>query len=272
MTIERNILGKVFIKGTIECKTGMHIGASKENMEIGAIDSPVVRDPVTREPYIPGSSLKGRMRALLEKALATEIGIIGETKRRNIGTDRNPIWIHVCDDAQDAINCEICRIFGSTGKGEGKRNFPARLIVRDLTLTTDSREKLSDIDTGLQYTEWKFENAIDRVTSAANPRQIERVPKGAEFYFELIYTVEDASHLRADLNNLKLSIALLKLDALGGHGSRGYGKVDIKYESIKGMTVDYLKDEKTGETAQCQTLEDIDSIIAIFTNNGKNQG
>src|SRR3989338_2370675 len=134
MTMDRNLLGKIIITGTLECLTGLHIGASKENMEIGAIDSPVVRDPITREPYIPGSSLKGKLRTLLEKALATDLGIIWKEKRRNIGTQNNEVWVHVCDDATNAVNCPICRIYGSTGKGEGKKNFPARLIVRDLKL------------------------------------------------------------------------------------------------------------------------------------------
>lgn len=256
--MDRNILGKIIILGTLECLTGMHIGASKENMEIGAIDLPVVRDPVTREPYIPGSSLKGKMRALLEKAL-------GITNRRDIGTRNNPVFVHVCDDANTAFNCNLCRIFGSTGKDGGK-NFPARLIVRDLYLTRNSVEKLSDIDTGLQYTEWKFENAIDRVTSAANPRQIERVPKGAEFEFELIYNVEDKNHIDDDLKNLKLALDLLKLDALGGHGSRGYGKVDIKYKDngIKAITAGYLKNGDSTKIARCNSLDDITQIKTLF--------
>ncbi|MGB9716726.1 MAG: type III-A CRISPR-associated RAMP protein Csm3, partial [Thermodesulfovibrionales bacterium] len=186
------------------------------------------------------------------------------TNKRNIGTESNQVLIHVCDDANSALKCQLCRVFGSTGKDGGK-NFPARLIVRDLVLTTDSRERLSDIDTGLQYTEWKFENAIDRVTSAANPRQIERVPKGAEFELELIYTVEDPSHVQDDLNNLKLAIELLKLDAIGGHGSRGYGKVDIKDITIKGMNVKYLKGEGDGK-AETDSLDKLSNIIAIFTN------
>ncbi len=260
--MNRHILGKVQISGKIKCLTGLHIGASKENIEIGAIDSPVVRDPVTREPYIPGSSIKGKMRALLEKALAVELGIVGTTKRRNIGTRNNEVWIHVCDDATEAVECSICRIFGSTSKGEGKKNFPARLLVRDAYLTKDSIEKLSDIDTGLQYTEWKFENAIDRVTSAANPRQLERVPRGAEFEFELIYNVEDTDSLSKDMENLNLAIELLKLDALGGHGSRGYGKVEISIDCIKGMPVDVLKGK--GEVTEVADLRDINVIINAF--------
>lgn len=268
MSTDRILLGKVIIGGKLECLTGMHIGASKDNMEIGAIDLPVVRDPITREPYIPGSSLKGKLRALLEKGLSSTENNIA-TNKRNIGTDKNQIMIHVCDDATNATDCKLCRIFGSTGKGEGKKNFPARLIVRDLKLTNDSRNKLSDIDTGLQYTEWKFENAIDRVTSAANPRQIERVPKGAEFEFELIYNVED-THLQDDLSNLKLAIELLKHDALGGHGSRGYGKVDIKYDCIKAMTIDYLKAEAAEKVVECKSLDNVSDIVKLF-NGAKKQ-
>jgi len=238
--MDKNLLGKILVRGKIVCLTGLHIGASKENMEIGALDSPVVRDPVTREPYIPGSSLKGKMRALLEKALATKLDIVGEKNRRNIGTKRNNVFIHVCDKAEDAIKCDICRLFGSTGINDGT-NFPARLIVRDAYLTKESVEKLSDIDTGLQYTEWKFENAIDRITSAANPRQLERVPRGAEFEFELIYNVEDTKTFSEDIKNLNFALELLKLDALGGHGSRGYGKVDIIIDDIDVYKTDDLK-------------------------------
>ncbi len=242
--MDKNILGKILITGKIICLTGLHIGSSKENMEIGALDSPVVRDPVTREPYIPGSSLKGKMRALLEKALATKLNIIGDINRRNIGTKNNKVLIHVCNDANDAIKCDICRLFGSTGTNGGT-NFPARLIVRDAYLTKESVEKLSDIDTGLQYTEWKFENAIDRITSSANPRQLERVPRGAEFEFELIYNIEDENTFKSDIENLNFVMELLKLDALGGHGSRGYGKVDIQIDKIDVYKTEDLKAKKT---------------------------
>lgn len=252
------LLGKIIISGRLQCLTGIHIGASNENMEIGAIDSPVVRDPITREPYIPGSSLKGKLRALLEKAHA-------KIPNREIGSD---VKIHVCNDSKDAFDCEVCRMFGSTkGKGENLNNFPSRLIVRDLALEPGSRERLSDIDTGLQYTEWKFENAIDRVSAAANPRQIERVPKSAEFIFELIYNVEEALHVEIDLKNLNLAIELLKLDSLGGHGSRGYGKVNILVPSIKAMTVNNLRGVAATEVAECNSLVATQKIVALFTHN-----
>lgn len=260
--MDRNILGKIQITGKIRCLTGLHIGASKENIEIGAIDSPVVRDPVTREPYIPGSSIKGKMRSLLEKALSAELRIFGTTNRRNIGTRSNEVWIHVCDTAENALNCAICRLFGSTGQDGGK-NFPSRLIVRDAYLTEESVERLSDIETGLQYTEWKFENAIDRVTSAANPRQLERVPRGAEFSFELIYNVEEKDTLEKDLMNIQLGLELLKLDYLGGHGSRGYGKIDIIIENIKGIPVEALRSEPA-RIREVDSFQGISQLVAIF--------
>jgi len=263
----RMLLGKVVINGFVICETGMHIGASKENMEIGAIDAPVVRDPVTRQPYIPGSSLKGKLRALLEKALLiSEKNLL---KKRNIGTEKNPLLIHVCDNSSLASDCKLCRLFGSTaGKGDANNNFPSRLIVRDLYLTSESVERLTGIDTGLQYTEWKFENAIDRVTSAANPRQIERVPRGAEFKLEIIYDVENLDHLATDLKNLKLAFELLELDALGGHGSRGYGKVSLKIEKIEAMSVAYLRDRNLkDECIVCKSLDETEllRITSIFT-------
>lgn len=262
----RNLLGKIIITGKIKCETGLHVGASRENMEIGAIDSPVVRDPITREPYIPGSSLKGRLRALLEKGLASEVNSIA-TVKRNIGTQKNDILIHVCNDAADALNCPVCRLFGST-KGEGNKawkNFPARLIVRDAHLTTDSVNQLSDIDTGLQYTEWKFENAIDRVTSAANPRQIERVPKGAEFAFEMIYNVEEIAQINQDMENLNLALDLLQLDALGGHGSRGYGKISVSFICISGRSIQHIKGVKDGKAQEIKSLREANSLTDVFT-------
>lgn len=205
-------LGKVIIKGRMEVVTGLHIGASKETVKIGGIDSPVVRDPVTNLPYIPGSSLKGKMRSLMEKALGKEFKWISK---------HPPIQIHVCGDE----HCEVCRLFGSSSEmvGREQKHIPARLIVRDLHLL--NKDALEKIDTGLPYTEWKFENSIDRVTSAANPRQIERVPAGAVFGLELVYDAQDMEQLREDIENIHRALKLLEDDALGGHGSRGYGQV-----------------------------------------------
>lgn len=206
---------KVVLEGELRVLTGLHVGSAAAGMQIGSVDSPVVRDPMTSYPYIPGSSLKGKLRSLLEAAEGAEPNRSGGS-----GTFR-----HECDDRSKALECPVCRLFGSTGS-RGGENHPARLAVSDLLLTDDSIEELKLIDTGLMYTEWKFENALDRVTSAANPRQIERVPAGSAFFFRLIYDDrEDVETLDADMRNLARVMELLQDDALGGHGSRGYGRV-----------------------------------------------
>ena len=83
-------------------------------------------------------------------------------------------------------------------------------------------------------TEVKFENTINRVTAVANPRQIERVIRGAEFNFEILYNLENETEAKEDMQLLTEAIKMLEYDYLGGHGSRGYGRVkfaDLKAES-----------------------------------------
>lgn len=266
----RKLLGKVEISGKMECLTGLHIGASKETVEIGALDSPVVRDPVTNEPYIPGSSMKGKLRSLLEKANPNVL----PNKDGGSGVSR-----HECDDWSagetynknykqkipfpGALNCPVCRLFGSTGS----QNYPSRLKVRDLQLA--NRVELEKIDTGLFLTEWKFENSIDRITSAANPRNIERVPKGAQFLFSMIYDVEETQTLKDDLNNLFLAIKLLHDDSLGGHGSRGYGQVKMNFEKVEARYVEFYKDKpEMTETVKDLCEENVQRLVEFFRKNG----
>lgn len=237
------IFGKVAIAGIMHCGTGLHIGAQGSGGEIGGVDKPVVRDPITRQPYIPGTSLKGKLRALLERALDMEFNHRGAPD----------IYRHECTDP----TCRVCRLMGSAGREENSRKVvpvPSRLLVRDLHLTPESVDELKKIDTGLLYTEWKFENNLDRITSAANPRQMERVPAGAEFRFEIIYNVEspNAQETQADLTNLLNALALLEDDALGGSGSRGYGKVRFRVATFEGRRTAFYAgqlDERIQRTA-----------------------
>ena len=129
---------------------------------------------------------------------------------------------------------------------------------------------MADMDTGLQYTEWKFENSIDRVTSAANPRQIERVPRDSEFQFELVYNVEDVEQAREDLENLRLAIRLVEADALGGHGSRGYGQVRFGIDSIAGKTIQWFKGTETEAAVKAvESLDNIDDVLSLFNEEGR---
>jgi CRISPR-associated protein Csm3 len=216
MEKKKPIKGKVILSGEIVCKTGLHIGASDTGLSIGGMDNPVIRDPLTKTPYIPGSSLKGKLRSLFERAKDMEFNKYGG----------NNIYRHECSNSE----CPVCRLFGASS-GSGK-NIPSRLQVRDAFLSEESLSKLSELDEGLPYTEWKAENSLDRITCAANRRPIERVPAGATFEFELVYTIEKDEDLKEDLNNLQAMLRLLEDDALGGGGSRGNGRVEIKIKDV----------------------------------------
>jgi CRISPR-associated protein Csm3 len=146
------------------------------------------------------------------------------------------------------------------------RNSPARLIVRDCHLTADSAVLLKSIDTGLYMTEWKFENGIDRITAAANPRQLERVPAGAVFEFELVYTVEDAEQAVKDLQNIAIALAILEDDALGGHGSRGYGKVAFENFQLYYRDLEYYKTIGTAKHISQVPLNSADNTEQLLNN------
>jgi CRISPR-associated protein Csm3 len=194
---------KIKIEGIIELKTGLHIGGDDSFSAIGAIDSPVVRDPLTRNPIIPGSSLKGKMRSLL----AREMGSERASKTKGFENDCR----------------EIKRLFGSssdTSDAVGTGIQMSRLQFSDCFLI--NKKSLP------QVFENKFENTIDRLTCVANPRQIERVIRGAQFAFELIYNVEDEDEMAEDFANISKAIHLLENDYLGGGGTRGSGRVVFK--------------------------------------------
>lgn len=204
---------KIKITGVIEVKTGMHIGGDDSFSAIGAIDSPVVRDSLTRLPIIPGSTLKGKMRSLL----AREKGTVPEKGSKGFEND--------CP--------EILRLFGSSAKesnAAGTGMQMSRLQFSDSFL--DNKEDLP------QIFETKFENTIDRLTSVANPRQIERVVRGAKFGMEIIYNVEDASQLEDDFANIRTGFELIENDYLGGGGSRGNGRVLFKELHAEAVTGD----------------------------------
>jgi CRISPR-associated protein Csm3 len=247
------LLGKIIIKGRIKLKTGLHIGAQRETMDIGGVDNPIIKDPITGLPYIPGSSLKGKLRSLLEKVKNAEQPPekrgCGEDKffNRKI-KDKPEMWMHACDEEYEKIkNCEICRLFGTSG-GKGD-NFPARVLVRDAFLTEEFKERRDEV------VEIKYETAIDRITSAANPRPMERVPPGVEFEFEVVYNVEDEETKGQDLKNLFSAMKLLEDDYLGGSGSRGYGKIEILITSIVERPREYYFGNKEAEKVLLPTDE-----------------
>lgn len=222
-----HLYGRVFIEARIRALSGLHIGGAGAGLEIGGLDKEVIRNPLTKRPYIPGSSLRGKMRSQSEK-------IKGLRQNNRIGQ----VTIHTCKTpAEYNANggCPVCIVFGVPaevgGKGDTGLSGPTRLVVRDAEMDDDSAKKLINAKTDLLYAELKTEVAIDRVTSAATPRTLERVPAGVTFGpVELVFSVYEA----ADYQRLKVVIDALQLvedDYLGGSGSRGSGKVC--FEEIK---------------------------------------
>jgi CRISPR-associated protein Csm3 len=235
------MMGKVVITGGIRLVTGLHIGGAAAGLDIGGVDNPIIRHPVTREPYIPGSSLRGKIRALLERAYNLPLNKKVQDVR-----------LHECKDENRYRDCFVCHVFGISPVDERREwQFfkPTRLVVRDVNLAEQSRAELETADTDLPYSEVKWEASIDRITSAAVPRQNERVPAGARFEpFEMIYTLyclngndwqRDADWLAVVFEGMRL----LEDDYLGGYGSRGAGKIAFENLKVEWRPLAYYRGE-----------------------------
>lgn len=232
MTDIKRVTGKIFVRGTLTALTGLHIGGNSVGMAIGGADSVVVRNPLTNDPYIPGSSLRGKMRALLER-------VRGEENSNN--NNEGGFSLSKKDEALAGENPDtsLGKLFGVAAE---KSAEPTRLIVRDALLTEKSRDELlSAPNADMPMTEVKTEVWIDRITSAANPRQIERVPAGAKFTFELVLTLIEGDDHKHFLNLLFEGLRLVQADTLGGSGSRGYGQVEFRVTSLTQRTAEHYK-------------------------------
>jgi CRISPR-associated protein Csm3 len=251
---ELSFLGKLLIEGDLVCETGLHIGAGKGTLEIGGADNPVVKDAFSR-PYVPGSSLRGRLRSLLEQAL----GLTGPKQLVYVSRRKGQeVRIHGSDDPGD----EICLLFGRAPgrvervEGEALNQAtitPARLTVYDAALNLDSitaamRESLDD-----ELTEVKSESAIDRITSQSQARTLERVPAGASFRIRLVLDVlcpEDKELVPVLLEGL----SLLEDDSLGGGGSRGSGRVRLANLKLTWRNAGYYKGGAEAELVSAADL------------------
>lgn len=200
------IIKKIIIRKELEVLTGLHIGGSNDNIQIGGIDNAVIKAPTKdNQPYIPGSSIKGKIRCLLEQINGSTFG----------------------------GNMDINNLFGFSNE-----NKISKLIVRDAFLTKDSIQLLQNCDSlDMPYTENKSENVIDRITgTAGHPRQVERIPAGVKFNVEFIINIWDEDNEIELRNLLNKGISLIENDYLGGNGSRGYGQIqfnDISEEILE---------------------------------------
>lgn len=232
------LLGYVRIYGEIEAVTGLHIGGTADAIDKGGIDSPVIKNPVTNEPYIPGSSLRGRMRCLLEKKRGEPLsevatGIWMEIYKDDVKGD---------DNKKKARESEVCRVFGNAHTG-----LPSILIVRDALYTEETKKNGNGyIESDLPVTEAKMEIAVDRITAQALPRTIERVPSGARFDFSMVYRVqkeenhpEPLANIATDLTNILEALKdIEEFDGLGGNTARGHGQVKFHLKPLQVRVLD----------------------------------
>lgn len=224
-----NLKAKLFINGKIETVTGLHIGGSPTAYNIGEIETNIIKMP-NGIPFIPASSLKGKLRALY----GSSKGYLGISRPKE---DANP------NNHYDDEDVLMKRLFG-TGITEGGEK--GRIIIRDSYLDIDDfnkRKRTDFIDLEFDYSEGKWENSIGRIDSKSIPRQIERVPAGMKFIFQFILNIFDEN----DVDSLEVLITALRLlqdDYIGGNGSRGYGHVKFNFENITLKTIkNYTSDD-----------------------------
>lgn len=242
-------IGKLFIEGEIVLQTGLHIGGSKETGEIGGLDNPVIKT-VDGIPYIPGSSIKGKIRCLLERS-------------RDINPNKN-------GEPCACGNCEICLLFGSHS---AQNKTLSRLIIRDSFLDKeDFEQKFQDYLDG-EYTEEKTENIIDRIKGTAqHPRTMERVPAGAKFKFSSSISFYENDNINNLIKTFIEGLRMLEDDYLGGSGTRGYGQIKFENLSFYVKNIEsYLTNNSKITIKEKETLStiDINQIIENSKNNLK---
>lgn len=210
----------VKIKGKIEVLTGLHIGGGDDTMKIGGIDNQVVKDTNSGYPYIPGSSLKGKMRSLLE----WKYGLVGISEGEPFSSKYlKDVKFKNGDDRKKAEN--LLKLFGDK---DGEFGI-TRISVGDCFITKEIEEKYKNKE--IKLSEAKYENVIDRVSGTAkHPRQTERVPGGVKFNFDIRVKVLDEDDKEEFIKIIKEGLELIEADYLGGNGSRGYGRVKFHIE------------------------------------------
>lgn len=216
------------LRAILVCETGLHIGGGDTALQIGGIDSAVVRHPLTRQPYIPGSSLKGKLRSLLE----WRAGVVGETEGKVLS---HQVYQKLRDAQKQAQALKILQLFGVSGGDklsfdQAQQVGPTRLSFWDCEFDQHWLAQQG----GHVQTEEKAENCIDRISGVAlHPRFIERVPAGSRFAFRLTVRQLDGDSPEL-LNTLLAGLKMLELDGLGGSISRGYGKVRFEALTLDG--------------------------------------
>jgi len=292
--------GNYVLTGIIMCKSGLHIGGSNNNIEIGGSDNVVIRDATNNLPYIPGSSLKGKLRSLLElndedifmnvtqnDGKPSDKGIVADVfgkasdksdyniNTSNISPDTEDKLMEIINDLQRQIdelknNEKSCDNNDTSSQSTVNASITdedddttskafTKIIVRDSYPTRKTIKKWNANYEILNGTELKYENTIDRIKCTSNPRNIERVPKDSEFKFEIIYGIyndnENGDYARKVFNLINKGFKLLESNYLGGSGTRGFGRVEIKDKKLVKRSRDYYENNADEETILDETTK-----------------
>ncbi len=233
--MEKNtkLISKIIITGEIHVMTGLMIGGSSTGLDINSIDKAIIRNPIDQLPFIPGSTLKGKMRSLLELKRNTTEGF-GEPTQ-NPEHEAAILFGHIQSKNEAAKKAQ---------KELGRTQQPSRLIVRDGDLLNPE----NFINTDRPYSELKVENSINRITAKANPRTFERVPRGGIFKLNMTLNVFDEKEGEAQLALIYECLRLVKDDYLGGGGSRGNGMVNFKIKEVEVRSDKFYKGEEKGKS------------------------
>lgn len=257
----------ITIDSRLTLVTGLHIGGADDGMKIGGVDSPVMKREVfcdessgkvgfgykrkITEPYIAGSSLKGKIRSLLEYSLGLiRVAKLLDKKSYKEASDKkekqykaggviDSQFIKVLNyknnytmSDKESIEKKAQLVILLFGEGGANSQDITRAIFRDCFITTEVRK--ASLEGKIKLTEEKYENVIDRKTGTTiggGLRQIERVPSAVEFDFNMSIRAFEGDNRELFSNTLLLGLKLLELDALGGSGSRGYGRV--RFDELK---------------------------------------
>jgi len=220
---------RIILTGTVEAITPLHVGSGKSEFEIGEVDMPILTTP-EGQPYIPGSSLKGRVRAEAER-IARQKGMV---------VCYPPKVDNMCG-SKGNINalCICCRIFGTAGNV----SVASKVKFRD-AYPLDTVGALLE-RTGI---------AIDRETGTVAKGAfytIQAVPAGARFGLEIV-----AENLSEDeLKLLKAALKSVEDSALGGSSSRGFGKVRITISKVSVRTAGYYLGEEGEQVLEGEALK-----------------
>jgi len=248
--------GKIIIKGSLITKTGLHLGGSKASLNIGGIENNVIKTALD-VPYIPGSSIKGKLRSDLNKIFKEGKGTPALEKYKDI--------VEASPTDEDEKQKYLLELFGYSGDVTKRENLNHTcLLVRDAFLENEDAAIFRE-----GYTGSKWENIINRKTGTAeHPRQLERVPVGASFGLELVYNIyqegqtetnEDRKRHQQHLNALLLALQLLEDDGIGGSISRGYGQVKVVVKEV-------LYKQLNSETYAYETLESLSGAPQLLEN------